>query len=94
LALPLGAGNDDETKQKAIVRTLVNQAINGNMRAISVVLSVMERTLDPVDEGAEHHLSEHDREILERFAQRQLGTADESEPAEKGRGSGAPAEDK
>jgi hypothetical protein len=67
------------TKQRAIVRTLVNQAISGNMRAISVLVALLAKMQGSTEESAEQ-LSDHDREILEKFAQRELGTAAESDP--------------
>jgi hypothetical protein len=85
LARPAATAGED-TKQRAVVRTLVNQAIAGNLRAISVLVAVLAGMQDPKDEPADQQLSDHDREILEKFAQRELGTADESEAAagEKG----------
>jgi hypothetical protein len=79
---PPTAGED--TKQRAIVRTLVNQAIAGNLRAMSVLVAVLARTQDRKDEPVEE-LSDHDREILEHFAQRE-GTAEESEGADTSSG--------
>ncbi len=81
LARPAAAGGDD-TKQRAIVRTLISQAIAGNLRAISVLVAVLARMQEPNDELAEQ-LSDHDREILEKFAQRELGMAAESEATDK-----------
>jgi hypothetical protein len=82
LGLPVAIGGDD-TKQRAIVRTLVNQAIAGNLRAMSVLVAVLERMPDGQDEAAQQQLSEHDREILEKFAQRELGTPEEPEAADE-----------
>jgi RNA polymerase-interacting CarD/CdnL/TRCF family regulator len=76
LARPAAAGGDD-TKQRAIVRTLISLAV-GNLRAISVLVAVLARMQGPKDESAEQ-LSDHDREILEKFAQRELRIAEESE---------------
>src|SRR4029077_16017269 len=50
LGLPVAIGGDD-TKQRAIVRTLVNQAIAGNLRAMSVLVAVLERMPDGQDEA-------------------------------------------
>jgi hypothetical protein len=72
-----GGGGVDDTKQTAIVRTLVNQAIAGNLRAMSVLVAMLGRTQD---EETVEQLSDHDREILDRFEKRELGTADEPEP--------------
>ena len=87
LARPATAGGDD-TRQQAIVRTLVNQAIAGNLRAMSVLVAVLARTQDRKDEPVEE-LSDSDREILENFAQRELGTAEESEAAHQASEEGA-----
>lgn len=80
LARPAPAGGDD-TKLRAIVRTLVNQAIAGNLRAMSVLVALLARMQGP-DESAEQ-LSDHDREILGKFAQRELGNAAESEATDE-----------
>jgi hypothetical protein len=80
LARPAAASGED-TKQRAIVRTLVNQAIGGNLRAMSVLVAVLERLPEPKDGAAEQLLSEHDREILEKFAQQESGTPEECEAA-------------
>jgi Family of unknown function (DUF5681) len=82
LAGPVAAGGDG-TKQRAIVRTLVNQAIGGNLRAISVLVAVLARIQGPNEDSAER-LSDHDREILEKFERRELGTAAESESTGEG----------
>jgi hypothetical protein len=56
----------------------VNQASSGNLRAMSVLLGLLARVHDPKDEPGEQPLSDHDREILEKFTQRE-GPAGESE---------------
>lgn len=88
LARPAAASGDN-TKQRAIVRTLVNEAIAGNLRAISVLVAVLTRMQGRNDESAEQ-LSDHDREILQKFAQRELGTAAESEATDKANVKGDP----
>jgi hypothetical protein len=60
---------------------LVNQAIAGNLRAMSVLVALLARMQGP-DESAEQ-LSDHDREILGKFAQRELGNAAESEATDE-----------
>jgi hypothetical protein len=82
LGLPVAIGGDD-TKQRAIVRTLVNQAIAGNLRAMSVLVAVLARMPDAKAEAAEQQLSERDREILEKFAQRELETSEEPKAADE-----------
>jgi hypothetical protein len=64
---------------------LVDQAIAGNLRAMSVLVAVLARTQDSEHQPVEQ-LSDHDREILENFAQR---TAEESEAAIQGGEEGA-----
>jgi len=78
-------GNFKDTRQRAIVRKLVDQAIAGNLRAMSVLVAVLARTQDSEHQPVEQ-LSDHDREILENFAQR---TAEESEAAIQGGEEGA-----
>jgi hypothetical protein len=80
LARPAAASGND-TKQRAIIRTLVNQATAGNLRAISVLVALLARMQGRNEESAE--LSDHDREILEQFAQRELGTTAESASADE-----------
>ena len=87
LARPAPAGGKD-TRQRAIVRKLVDRAIAGNLRAMSVLVAVLARTQDPEHQPVEQ-LSDHDREILENFAQRELRTAEESEAANQGGEEGA-----
>jgi hypothetical protein len=82
LGLPVAIGGDD-TKQRAIIRTLVNQAIAGNLRAMSVLVAVLARMPDAKEEAAEQQLSERDREILEKFAQRELETSEEPKAADE-----------
>ena len=83
LAQPVAAGGVD-TKQRAIVRTLVTQAIAGNLRAMSVLVAVLARMPEPKDEADEQLLSEHDREILERFTgSNSSGTPEECEAADE-----------
>ena len=81
LARPAAASGND-TKQRAIIRALVNQATAGNLRAISVLVALLARMQGRNEESAEQ-LSDHDREILEQFAQRELGTTAESASADE-----------
>jgi Family of unknown function (DUF5681) len=90
LARPVAAGGD-ETKQRAIARTLVKQAIAGNLRALSVLVAVLARMPEPKEEAAEQQLSEHDREILEKYAQQESGTPEECEATDEAGEKGGPA---
>jgi len=82
LAQPAPTDGDD-TKQRAVARSLVNQAIAGNLRAIAVLVAILTRMQGGNDESAEQ-LSDHDREILEKFAQRELENEATDEANEKG----------
>jgi hypothetical protein len=70
------------SKQRAVVKTLVNRTLKGDARAANLVLSMMNRLLD-TGEGTPDELEDlhpDELEILEAYKQR-LTKSDEKEPA-------------
>jgi len=59
------------TKQRAVIRTLIQEAIGGNLRALSVLVGFLARATAPED-TSDAQASEEDQEILEDFVGREL----------------------
>jgi hypothetical protein len=53
--------------------------LSGTPLGLLMLVALLAKMQGSTDESAEQ-LSDHDREILEKFAQRELGTAAESDP--------------
>jgi hypothetical protein len=60
------------SKQRAIIKTLVDAAISGNMRASSALLAILQRSLSSRPEQDQEPASEAaDHDLLKRFDRRQ-----------------------
>jgi hypothetical protein len=64
-----GGGEKKITRQRALVRGLVTAAIEGNMRALTLLVPVLARSSDAEDESPSG--SEEDREILDAYVARE-----------------------
>jgi len=73
-ALMPDATGEHISKQRALVRNLVDLALAGNLRAISCLLSYLQRSPEPQD--TEDELSERDLEILEDLEARERDASD------------------
>jgi hypothetical protein len=72
------------SKQRAVVKTLVNRTLKGDARAANLVLSMMNRLLD-TGEGTPDELEDlhpDELEILEAYKQRLTRSAEDQPPAE------------
>jgi len=71
-ALAKAASQKKLSKQRALVKSLTAKAIKGDARAMSILLNLMVRVLEVVDEAQESDLiSEDDLAILDNFVARQ-----------------------
>ena len=68
------ADREPISKQRALIRTLVDLALAGNLRAMSVVVSYLQRS--PESQDTEDELSERDLEILEDLEARGRDASD------------------
>jgi hypothetical protein len=59
------------SKQRAIIKTFIAAAIDGDMRAATAVLTLCARIADPVDDDHEH--TPEEIEILDAFLRRERG---------------------
>ncbi len=72
------------TKQRALIKALVARALQGDARAATQVLTQLARTLDVhADTDETESLIAKDREILNRFLERQMRANDEVVEREK-----------
>ena len=69
------------SKQRALIRTLVELALAGNLRAMSVVVSYLQRSPDSHD--GDEELSEGDLEILKNLEERERQGLDQPSDAER-----------
>ena len=69
------------SKQRALIRTLVELALAGNLRAMSVVVSYLQRS--PELHDADEDLSEGDLQILKHLEQRERQGLDQPSGAER-----------
>ncbi len=63
-------GREKITRQRAIAKSLVNEAINGNVRVLSLLLPMLARLPENDDAGSSGEAS--DREIVEDYLSREL----------------------
>jgi hypothetical protein len=70
-----GTGKEPISKQRALIRTLVDLALAGNLRAMSALLSYLQRSPEPDD--ADEELSESDLEILNHLEEREHNVVDQ-----------------
>ena len=85
-----GTNSAEVSKQRALVKRLLAMEVNGDTRAMTIVLNLMLRLLEPyVEDDSGAPLDEQEREILEtlqdRLAQR-LGANDGAEAVERDSG--------
>jgi hypothetical protein len=66
-----GTQGDLITKQRAVIRTLIQEAIGGNLRALSVLVGFLARAGAP-EEASDAQASDEDQEILEDYVGREL----------------------
>jgi hypothetical protein len=59
------------TKQRAVIRTLIQEAIRGNLRALSVLVGFLARATAP-EETSDAQASDGDQEILDDYVGREL----------------------
>ena len=76
-----GAGGEPVSKQRALIRKLVELALGGNLRAMNVVFACLQRVADLHD--ADEELSESDLQILEHLDERERLSVDQ--PANAGK---------
>ncbi len=66
------------SKRRAIIKTLVSKTLKGDVRAANTLLNMMMRLADDREPTAEFDgLVEEDKAIVERFAQRSGGAAND-----------------
>ncbi|MGB7100284.1 MAG: DUF5681 domain-containing protein [Xanthobacteraceae bacterium] len=75
------ADKEPITKQRQLIRTLVALALAGNLRAMSVVVSYLQRS--PESHDPDEELSESDLEILKHLEQREGQGLDQPSGAEQ-----------
>jgi hypothetical protein len=76
----LRANGQRISKQRAVIGMLVSAALGGDLRAISVLVSLLGR---PSEQEADADLTEHDVQILKNLEQRERGNVvsdDEGKP--------------
>jgi hypothetical protein len=62
------------SKQRAMVKSMMNAALKGDMRAVAQITALMDRYMDKVErEKAEQTLGAEDEAILARFQARRHG---------------------
>jgi hypothetical protein len=69
-----GAGGDPVSKQRALIRKLLELALGGNLRAMNVLLAYLQRAPEPHD--ADEELGESDLQILKRLEERERQSVD------------------
>jgi Family of unknown function (DUF5681) len=77
------ADKEPISKQRALIRTLVDLALGGNLRALSVIVSYLQRS--PESHDADEELSEGDLAIIRHLEERERQGLDQpsgSEPPE------------
>jgi hypothetical protein len=64
-----GSGGEPVSKQRALIRKLLELALGGNLRAMNVLLAYLQRVPEPHD--AEEELGESDLQILKHLEERE-----------------------
>lgn len=60
------------SKQRALLKALLNKALKGDTRASTVILQLIAKSIPPDANGPNTGMSEEDLLILERYVERQL----------------------
>jgi hypothetical protein len=66
-----GAEGHSISKQRAVIRTLVHEAIGGNLRALGVLVGFLARGGAPEEKG-EEQASDEDQQLLDDYLDREL----------------------